>query len=93
MVSSSSDKTMALWDLEAGKFYFKPIKVTFSNVLILIGVRVRRFKGHQSYVNSCDVSENPVMICSASDDGTVRLWDSRRRYCVKTLNNKFQVLL
>lgn len=72
LVSASTDKSMAMWDLEAG-------------------VRVRRFKGHQSFVNSCDVSDNPTMICSGSDDGTVRLWDSRRRHCVKTLNSKYQV--
>lgn len=72
LVSSSTDKTMAMWDLEAG-------------------VRVRRFKGHQSFVNSCNVSGEPPLICSASDDGTVRLWDSRRRHCVKTFNNKYQV--
>jgi len=70
VVTCSTDKTMALWDLEAG-------------------TRVRRFKAHTGFVNSCCItrSDSPTMICSGGDDGTVRLWDSRRRYCVKTLTN------
>ena len=39
--------------------------------------RIRTFKGHDGNVNSIDLFEDQVV--SASDDSTVKLWDSRVR--------------
>jgi len=73
LLSSSTDKTVALWDIAAG-------------------VRVKRFKGHSSFVNSCQSARRgPNMFCSGSDDGTVRVWDPRRKQQSTTLNSGYQV--
>ena len=38
------------------------------------GERVKKLKGHQSFVNCCDVARRgPQLICSGSDDGTVKV--------------------
>ncbi|ESO00618.1 hypothetical protein HELRODRAFT_185760 [Helobdella robusta] len=54
--------------------------------------RIRKYKGHQTFVNACDVSRRgPQYLCSGSDDGTVRIWDSRRKTSIQTLQSTFQV--
>ncbi|XP_065346761.1 U5 small nuclear ribonucleoprotein 40 kDa protein [Cloeon dipterum] len=55
--------------------------------------RVKRFKGHSSFVNSCHAARRgPSMFVSGSDDGTVRVWDSRRKQQATTLNSGYQVI-
>ena len=42
--------------------------------------RVKRYKGHGNVVNSIDTSRKQYqLVCSASDDNTVRLWDRRKK--------------
>lgn len=39
-----------------------------------VGTRIRKYRGHQSFVNSCDIARRgPQLMCSASDDCTVRV--------------------
>ncbi|ESN96866.1 hypothetical protein HELRODRAFT_178666 [Helobdella robusta] len=55
--------------------------------------RIRKFKGHQTFVNACDVSRRfPKYLCSGSDDGTVRIWDSRLKKSILTFQNTFQIM-
>lgn len=49
-------------------------------------------RGHTSYVNSCDCEKRGnMLICSGSDDGTVRIWDVRQKEPTKTFQYKFQI--
>nr|VZI06609.1 unnamed protein product [Spirometra erinaceieuropaei] len=74
LYSASSDKTLAIWDLETCQ-------------------RVKRIRGHQNIVNSVDIARRgPQLICSGSDDGTVRLWDRRVKKEVQNFQNTYQVL-
>merc|ERR1719461_1799061 len=43
----------------------------------MTGQRIKRMKGHTSFVNS--------------DDCQIKVWDTRRRQAVTTLNNNYQV--
>ena len=56
------------------------------------GERLKKLKGHTSFVNSCSPSRRgPQLFSSGSDDGTVRVWDPRQRSCVKLFNSTYQV--
>ncbi|KAL7675742.1 hypothetical protein ACOME3_002008 [Neoechinorhynchus agilis] len=55
--------------------------------------RVKKCKGHRSYVNG--VTYNPSnwsLVSTCSDDGTIRLWDKRRRAEIGNLTSSYQVL-
>jgi len=55
--------------------------------------RVKKLKGHQSFVNSIGYSRiGKDMMCTGSDDGTVKVWDRRKRGEVMTFESTYQVL-
>ena len=55
--------------------------------------RVKKLKGHQSLVNSIGYSRlGKDMMCTGSDDGTVKIWDRRKRGEVMTFECSYQVL-
>lgn len=57
-----------------------------------VGERIKKLKGHSSIVNSCGASrKGSQIVCTGSDDGTVRVWDLRSRYSSQTFNNIYQV--
>ncbi|MGH0133092.1 UNVERIFIED_CONTAM: hypothetical protein FKN15_046013 [Acipenser sinensis] len=57
------------------------------------GERMKRLKGHTSFVNSCyPARRGPQVVCTGSDDGTVKLWDIRKKAAVHTFQNTYQVL-
>ena len=56
------------------------------------GTRLKRLKGHGSYVNSVFPSRRgDPMIVSGSDDSSIKVWDQRKRNAVQTINNVYQV--
>lgn len=55
--------------------------------------RVKKLKGHTSFVNSVGYSRTGKdMLCTGSDDTTVRIWDRRKRGEVMKFDCKYQVL-
>ncbi|XP_032900883.1 U5 small nuclear ribonucleoprotein 40 kDa protein [Amblyraja radiata] len=57
------------------------------------GERIKRLKGHTSFVNSCyPARRGPQLVCTGSDDGTVKLWDIRKKAAIHTFQNTYQVL-
>jgi len=56
------------------------------------GVRIKKLRGHSSYVNSCCVArKQPQLITSGSDDSTVKLWDTRVKGAIHSFANKYPV--
>ncbi|KAI5843998.1 WD40-repeat-containing domain protein [Morchella snyderi] len=56
------------------------------------GQRIRRYVGHEDIVNALDVTRRgPELIVSASDDGTIGIWDPRQKECIDYLDTKFPV--
>jgi len=57
-----------------------------------VGERVKKCKGHSSFVNSCcPARRGPQLIVSGSDDSTVKLWDVRVKSSLHTLHSGFPV--
>ena len=56
------------------------------------GARIRQFKGHMGYVNSCCNSPSlSHTVASGSDDRTCRIWDERVRVCQQTIKHGYAV--
>ncbi|XP_024540287.1 U5 small nuclear ribonucleoprotein 40 kDa protein-like [Selaginella moellendorffii] len=56
------------------------------------GRQIKKMAEHSSFVNACcPVKKGPPLLVSGSDDGTAKLWDLRRRGCIQTLPDKYQV--
>ena len=75
VVSCGADKMCMVWDCYSGQ-------------------RVRKLAGHEGIVNAIDVPREESgknLICSASDDCTVKLWDSRQKREICSIDHKFQV--
>uniref|UniRef100_H2M7K1 U5 small nuclear ribonucleoprotein 40 kDa protein n=1 Tax=Oryzias latipes TaxID=8090 RepID=H2M7K1_ORYLA len=57
------------------------------------GERIKRLKGHTSFVNTCyPARRGPQLVCTGSDDGTIKLWDIRKKAAIHTFQNTYQVL-
>lgn len=58
---------------------------------IVTGQRVKKYKGHTTFVNSIQgARRGPQLMCSGGDDSTLRIWDSRKKQCVSTMNTVYQ---
>ncbi len=56
------------------------------------GSRIKRLKGHTTYVNAvCPSRRGDPMIVSGGDDCAVKVWDQRKRQAVHNINNTYQV--
>lgn len=57
-----------------------------------VGTRIKKMKGHNSFVNCCSFARRgPQLVCSGSDDGTIKLWDCRKKGVLQTFQNTYQV--
>jgi len=58
----------------------------------MTGERIKRMKGHTSFVNSVDCARSgKPMVVSGGDDCQVKVWDRRRRQPLASLNSTYQV--
>ncbi|CAB38691.2 U5 snRNP complex subunit Spf38 [Schizosaccharomyces pombe] len=54
------------------------------------GQKIRKHKGHAGVVNALDVLKvGSELLTSVSDDCTMKVWDSRSKDCIKTIEEKY----
>ncbi|CAH0563391.1 unnamed protein product [Brassicogethes aeneus] len=59
---------------------------------IVTSQRVKKYKGHSTFVNSVHgARRGPQLMVSGGDDSTIRLWDTRKKQCTSTLITDYQV--
>ncbi|XP_074593874.1 U5 small nuclear ribonucleoprotein 40 kDa protein-like [Brevipalpus obovatus] len=55
--------------------------------------RIKKLKGHSGIVNSCHTSKRgPQMLCSGSDDASLKIWDLRTRKATQSFKDEYQIL-
>lgn len=56
------------------------------------GQRVKKLKGHTTFVNSVrGARRGPQLLVSGSDDSTVKIWDTRKKQATTNFNATYQV--
>lgn len=57
------------------------------------GSRIKKLSGHQNFVNACCPSrdQNKALLCSVSDDRTIRIWDTRKRAVASVIKEDYQL--
>ncbi|RZB40011.1 WD40 domain containing protein [Asbolus verrucosus] len=56
------------------------------------GQRIKKYKGHTTFVNSVQgARRGPQLMVSGSDDTTIKLWDTRKKQAITTFNSNYQV--
>lgn len=71
------------------------IDLQYSTPTMIPRIRVvagtRSMQGHSGVVNSCSMSRAGNLVASGSDDGFIKLWDTRVRRSVAEFMNQYQV--
>ncbi|KAF7286829.1 U5 small nuclear ribonucleoprotein 40 kDa protein [Rhynchophorus ferrugineus] len=58
---------------------------------VVTGERVRKYKGHNTFVNCIQgARRGPQLMVSGGDDSTVRIWDQRKKQPTITMNTVYQ---
>ncbi|RIB02627.1 WD40 repeat-like protein [Gigaspora rosea] len=80
------------WSRDSSKIYSCATDKTVSVWDVTTGMRIKKFKGHTSYVNSvCAARRGNEIIVSGSDDGTIKIWDLRQKDAVDTFSHQYQI--
>eukprot|EP00038_Savillea_parva_P014485 m.11117 g.11117 ORF g.11117 m.11117 type:complete len:347 (-) comp2817_c0_seq1:1239-2279(-) len=79
------------WSADGSKLFTASSDKTCAVWDAATGERIRRLQGHASIVNCCSPARKSAMLASGSDDGTIKIWDTRRRGYTHSLGNKYQV--
>jgi Prp8 binding protein len=59
---------------------------------VVTGERIKRMKGHTSFVNSvASARSGKPLVVSGGDDCQVKVWDRRKRQPLASLNSTYQV--
>lgn len=58
---------------------------------IVTSQRIKKYKGHTSFVNTIQgARRGPQLMCSGSDDSTIKIWDTRKKQSVSSMNTVYQ---
>ena len=57
------------------------------------GERIKKIKGHSAIINACSVTTRGTeLLASGSDDGHLKIWDTRQKTAIKDFDTSLPIL-
>lgn len=86
LASASADRTVRIWNA-VSYFYTRnsPLIIVINTILKYDGQIEAVIAGHKLGISDVSWSTDSTLICTASDDKTIRIWDVGTKKCLKTL--------
>ncbi|KAI9889729.1 MAG: hypothetical protein M1814_005028 [Vezdaea aestivalis] len=80
------------WSRDSSLLYSCSADSTVASWDLETGLRIRRHEGHEEIVNCIELSKRgKELIISGSDDGTIGIWDPRRKAAVDFIETSFPI--
>ncbi|KAI8950031.1 WD40 repeat-like protein [Xylaria longipes] len=80
------------WSRDSEILYSASADTHLASWDLISGARIRRYVGHEEIINAMDISKRgEELLISASDDGTIGIWDPRTKNVVDHIETDFPV--
>ncbi|PLN77721.1 putative U5 snRNP complex subunit [Aspergillus taichungensis] len=80
------------WSRDSKSIFSASADMTLASWDLETGQRIRRHEGHEEIINSLDISKRgQELLVSASDDGTIGIWDPRQKEAVDYLETELPI--
>ncbi|KAI1193969.1 WD40 repeat-like protein [Nemania serpens] len=80
------------WSRDSEILYSASADMHLASWDLTSGTRIRRYIGHEEIINAIDISKRgDELLISASDDGTIGIWDPRTRNAVEYIETDFPI--
>ncbi|KAL4991753.1 WD40-repeat-containing domain protein [Aspergillus falconensis] len=80
------------WSRDSKTIFSASADTTLASWDIESGQRIRRYIGHEEVINSLEISKRgQEMLVSASDDGTIGIWDPRQKEAIEYLETELPI--
>ncbi|KAI0407567.1 WD40 repeat-like protein [Xylaria palmicola] len=80
------------WSRDSEILYSASADMHLASWDLTSGSRIRRYVGHEEIINAMDISKRgEELLVSASDDGTIGIWDPRTKNAVDHIETDFPI--
>ncbi|KAL4954926.1 WD40-repeat-containing domain protein [Aspergillus filifer] len=80
------------WSRDSKTIFSASADMTLASWDIESGQRIRRYMGHEEVINCLEISKRgQEMLISASDDGTIGIWDPRQKEALDYLETELPI--
>ncbi|KAI3316593.1 WD40 repeat-like protein [Xylariaceae sp. AK1471] len=80
------------WSRDSEILYSASADMHLASWDLTSGTRIRRYVGHEEIINAMDISKRgEELLISASDDGTIGIWDPRTKNAVDYIETDFPI--
>ena len=80
------------WSRDSRTVFSASADMTIASWDLETGLRIRRHVGHEEIINCLDISRRGEdLLVSASDDGTIGVWDPRQKHAVDYIESEYPI--